>query len=712
MRRQLLVNGCLLVLALGTLGVVWATRDAPTTSELAARKDKLLPIWNKQAVTRLELRRPGARLELLRSPSSGVEGDFRIVAPWPERADIATVSALLGSLELATALRGAPDVSLAQAGLSTPSLEIHLEMSNTALDFALGGSAPAPPGARYARLRTASGTSQTYVVSQGLVSELDVPFDKFRETRLVEYGRSDIRELQVSSALGQNQLLQRDHGVFFVNTPRGSELADRARTERMLTALARLASEHFVAPELARSALATDVVKVLLRPKSDPDVTLTLGGACPTVPEQALALREQLPRSPKAGCIPRELVEAFRVSTAELVASTPFGARTDEVQELSLAQGATRLDLARKERAFVLRAPQQADVALEAGNELIAAIVGAKGQRELEPRLAALGLEPPAGEVTLRSTGDDAARTERLLLGKARADGSLCVKREADAVVLCLDAQAARAFQPDPALLKPLELLAVAPSDLAALSLDTPSLHQRVVRDTGGGYTLTEPSGFRHDGALVADVVQALGSLRAERWVAVQADGSHGLAAPRLRARLELVSGAPARELVVGAATRDGYFASLSPDPGVFVLARSALENLGLPLVDRSLCPFDEPSLERIELSMGARRVALTRRSDAWSGAGLDAPRAQALAETAVALRAELALHLGAPTPAEGFARPSLIVEFVAAGGKRARLQLGARTRVTDEELVFARLDGVDASFALALDTLRALQAF
>jgi hypothetical protein len=179
-----------------------------------------------------------------------------------------------------------------------------------------------------------------------------------------------------------------------------------------------------------------------------------------------------------------------------------------------------------------------------------------------------------------------------------------------------------------------------------------------------------------------------------------------------LRARLELVSGAAARELTVGAATQGGYFASLSPDPGVFVLARSALQNLESPLIDRSLCPFDEPSLERIELAMGTRRALLTRQGDVWGGEGLDGSRAQALAETAQALRAERAVHLGPEKPEEGFARPSLVVKLVAAGGKAAQLRLGARSQLEGEALVFARLDGVDATFALALDTARALQAF
>ena len=41
MQKQLLINGALVALALGTLGVVWATRDVATSGELAARKNQL-----------------------------------------------------------------------------------------------------------------------------------------------------------------------------------------------------------------------------------------------------------------------------------------------------------------------------------------------------------------------------------------------------------------------------------------------------------------------------------------------------------------------------------------------------------------------------------------------------------------------------------------------------------------------------------------------
>jgi len=194
MRRQVLVNGALLALALGTLGVVWATRQAPSTAELEARKDKLFPSYRRDDVTRLRLSDDKQQLELVRSGESGEPGDFRIVKPWAERADVATVSQLLGSLDLASALRPADGVSPEQAGTRTHALRIELEMAGKSLRVTLGAAAPAPAGARYAEVE-AAGVTKLFVVSQGVAGELSVPFEKFRETRLLEYGSRDFARL-------------------------------------------------------------------------------------------------------------------------------------------------------------------------------------------------------------------------------------------------------------------------------------------------------------------------------------------------------------------------------------------------------------------------------------------------------------------------------------------------------------------------------------
>src|SRR5262249_29735009 len=137
------------------------------------------------------------------------------------------------------------------------------------------------------------------------------------------------------------------------------ELASRDVVERLLNALSRLSTEQFVDADEARKALGTDadVIGIELVDKSIPAGTLSVGRTCPKAPEQALLLREQDGRSARSGCIPKDVAEALHVGVDETRWQTPFAARPDEVEELVVTDGAQKLDLARKDSAFVLRAP-------------------------------------------------------------------------------------------------------------------------------------------------------------------------------------------------------------------------------------------------------------------------------------------------------------------------------------------------------------------
>jgi hypothetical protein len=718
MRRQLIVNGVLAALALGSLGVVWATRNARTSSELEARQNKLISAWDRAAVTQLRLRRGGVELELGRDAGSEVAGDFRITKPWRERADIAAVSAFLGSLELASYLRVADGVDRTHAGLTKPALEISLKIADKEQLLRLGGPAPAPAGAHYLEL-VADGQSRVVTVSAGVVGELDLPLDKFREPRLLDLGRSELARLTLTQSTAKLELEQRQPGSFFVQRGGAGELANREATERILTALSRLVASQFVDPAQARAELAQDSASlgVVLQP-TDPAraaIALSFGGACPGQTGQRLALREEPKQAARAGCIASDVVEALRVSEAELVLDTPFSARVDEVEQLEISaapfgqkvkmRSPGFLDLVRKGGAFQLRSPAETEVALDAGNRRISEILRAHGARGTE-----LGPETGWVRIELVAGGSPPRASELVRLGSPRSDGSLCLLREADRVVLCVDADAAEAFRTDASLLRSLSMLRFAASELKQLEIETQGLSERLLRAEDGSYTLQQPAGFVHDGGLVSDVVQSLGALQAERWVATAPAAVHGFDSPRLRSRIELTTGAR-HELIVGASTKDGYFARLGADEGVFVLPRSLVASLERPLIERSLFPRLDSELVRVELTSGARRAALERAGEGWQGASTPA-RAAELVETLSALRAEFTAHLGPARPHEGLARPALSVTFVAKSGQRDVLRVGARDTIEGMTVAYARLDSVDATFALASSTLSALQSF
>ncbi|HYP89529.1 MAG TPA: DUF4340 domain-containing protein, partial [Polyangiaceae bacterium] len=299
MRRPLLVNGALVALALGTLGIVWATRDVATTSELQARKNQLFPELDLAKVSAVSFSRDREVLELRREG-----GEFRIAKPWPERADVATMNKWLSAADMAMAERPADGVSDERAGFRDGAFQVTLEVGTKRLKLTLGGPAPTPEGARYAKVE-AAGQTRVCVVRGSVASELDVPFERFRETRLLEYGKRELAKISLTSPKGAIELEQREHGAFFLRVAEKWELARPLGIRVVMEQLAHLSSELFVDPEQARALLHDAPIHLKLEPRDQaaPPVTITIGATCPKDAQLALLLREQPGRAPRAGCI-------------------------------------------------------------------------------------------------------------------------------------------------------------------------------------------------------------------------------------------------------------------------------------------------------------------------------------------------------------------------------------------------------------------------
>jgi len=684
MRRSLLVNGALVALALGTLGVVWATRDVATSGELAARKNQLFREFTPAEVSALTLTKGGHTLELRRDGS-----DFRIVKPWLERADIATVNKWLGAADMATAERSADGVSDQRAGFDSGAFRATVTLGGKKLVLTLGGPAPTPTGARYAKVESEAGAARS-VVRGSVATELDVPFDSFRETRLLEYGKRELARIEIDDKDGKVELEQRAHGAFFVRVGANWELASTA-VDSITGQLAQLSTELFVDPAQARAALAGGALrmKLILKDASVAPVSLSVGGVCPTDPERVVLLREQAGKSARAGCIAASALASLTPSQDALRLQGPFSANVSEIEELRIVRGGQKLELARKDKAFVLRSPGSGEVPLNVGNQRIAAILGARGE------LAATDLVGAGeGEISIQVTGGDeeAHREERVLLGKRRPDNSVCFKRVTDAVTRCVTEAAARDLEPDARLLKSLTLLSFAPSELSSLRVEAPDFEERLVRNADGGYELQEPKGYAYDAARVTDAVQGLGTLEATRWVAAEDHPEFGLAKPALQVFVQLTAEPAARELRFGTKVAGGRYARLSPAPDVFVLDPKLYLLLHQPLIDRALCPFDETELSRIEVRSGSGKPRT-----------LDGRLREALG----ALRASYVTHLGAPRADEGFERPGLEISFVSKAEKRTRVRIGSASsrfssaREGDLPLCYARRDDVDATFTI-----------
>jgi hypothetical protein len=295
-------------------------------------------------------------------------------------------------------------------------------------------------------------------------------------------------------------------------------------------------------------------------------------------------------------------------------------------------------------------------------------------------------------------------------LGRPGADGRLPVRRLGDGQVLLVPRDMALAYAVDATLLRSPKLLEFSASQVSKLEIEFHGERQLLTRSEAGVFELLEPAGAQHDGALALELLQALGALETERWVADADDGSFGLQRPRARARLSLRPGdggpATAITLSIGADTVAGVFAALDSNPGVFVLERSLVRQLTTLLLTRALLP-ELSSIERIDVERRGKTLTLVRR-----GAELVAAQGSELPPSAVSrvlaalttLRAEAAVHTGPARLDEGFANPSLIVRLTPKAGRGAPsvLRLGASDSWQEMRIVYARREGIDATYALA----------
>jgi hypothetical protein len=443
-------------LAVGSTALVVLTRQKPTTAETEQRAKNLLPVWREAEVKRIELR-GATTIVLEREADDGGQPRWRIAEPLREPADADGVERLIAALGFAAPLRaGAAD--LAAAGVAPASPRIVVQMGAMRYELALGKKAEPPSGARHVSVVAEGGPgSRLAVIPEETAKLFATTLDELRRRELWPHGPSSLRELVLE---GQGRKLELIKGASGRFTLRGGQRVNRDVVDPLLAALVNLDLQRFLEPAAAKEALASGPRwRVRGVPGEGAPVELELGGSCPQTENAVVAARV----GGVAGCVDAAITKRLDPSADELLDRRPFTLRPDEVEELRLEHRGKKLVLARSGSSFVLRAPSEAQVTLDAGNARLAALCGAVGTIVEQPDLARLGLEPAQGSVTLTSPGDGKAFDETVTLGKPGTDGALPIRR-ADGAVVSLPKETARAFNVDGTLLRGLEPISRPPT--------------------------------------------------------------------------------------------------------------------------------------------------------------------------------------------------------------------------------------------------------
>ena len=715
--RNTWFNAGLIALAAASVVVVVTTRDATRPSDGEGQTQRVFPQFRPADVTRFELHLDRQAVTIERAEDADGTATYRLIEPVKELADAAAVDKFLTALADARALRKVDQGPAASVfGLDEPRVQIVLHTVKQTHRLALGGAAPTPSGAHYARFSTDQAAPSIVVVAQSLFDDLATDLDSFRLRTLTEISEADVTRIEIDAPSGPI-VLRRSTPKNFVIDGQPQLLANREVVKSLFFQLSRLSSSRFLSTSEATVALGASPAHFVFETR-DPKQTLSFdaGGSCPGDPSKLVIVRHS--PSAQSGCATRELDRTLELARDDFADRRAFSLHVDEVEELDLSSPKGKFSLVRKGTGFVLHTGSETPVELEAGNQRILALLEASGERILQPNLGDLGLEAGGSTVTMRSSAarDSEVTVQVVRVGNRDADGNLAVYREQDRTALRVPGPQARAFALDSTLLYARKLTEFGLSSFLSAEIERASERQVLRRAPSQELQLDAPPGFSPDGVLSSDLIQTLGALTAERFVADRDDGTFGLVHSRLAVRFAYknADGSKSeRRLRFGDETALGVFATLGDDGPVFVLPRTVRETCDTLLINRAVFPSGPDELIRLTLEAHGRSLTLARQGDRLAvvqPSAVPPEKAQALSEAWADLRPEAGLHTGPARPEEGFSKPTLTLHLSPAIGKAQTLTFGAGDSFRGTSVFYLRVSGVDATFVVAQSKVRALR--
>ena len=722
--------------ALGTYVFVF-DRDRPTTDEVEARKDNLLPLMRRNEISEIAIEQDGKRARIVRKGDVDAGNDmFHLIVDDPARDELAdqiAVEQLMQSLEFATKQREVePGFDRAITGLDQPASRLTIHMGKVTYRVAVGNESNTPPGARFVQLDDQA----VFVVQGAQTADMVRPIDTYRTRTILPYMSTQVSSITIEGG-GETRTFTHAPWGFRVG-PSGPRVSRVAFT-RLLNAFANMSAERFVELTRAEASLgdANERVTLTLQPKKKGDVkgSLELGGRCPddqatdggpgAAGKLVVVIRRQ--PEPLAACAPESVLADLRVPIEAYRDRKLLNARDDEIEELTLQKGEETLELLRKGSGWHARKPTDQDLPAEDVNGFISALAEMEGELVASIDLASLGLDPPVGtlRITKPSTDGEAAPPEVVELGSERTEGDdkvTYVRRQQDGAVLRLGHDQARLFQPTTMLIRSTQVLDVGPQRLRRLEITQQGGAKQVLERKGGGFELLEPPGFPPDAPLASDLFEDLARLKGERWVSDRDDGTFGFQTPssRVRMKLEVDGGGQDRELLLGGLAPDGRYARWNPDSGVFVVSRALDTRLRTYAIDRSMFMLSANQVRSLRLVSADRDVRIGSTSGTWttvkgSKPALPEGAVASIRQTLVEMRAEGVVHVGRAEPNEGFDKPILRIEIdldpssVQKSSPHVELEIGRADAWQNTNVYFARKKGVNATFAIASAKIRPL---
>lgn len=277
MKRYRLAIAAIVLLVMGGLSV-WAVRTQSGDSPLAADDTPTLPEIDRDAVTEVEIRRPGDEgpIRLVKDGEN-----WRLAAPLEAPAAKSTMDTLLDKLT---------ELNVKGVASSNPNAHGRLEVDdekgvrviaraggNELIDFRIGAFRS---GSTLIRLE---GQDQTLMVGGSLKFAFNKPANDFRERAIVTLEPDDVREASFTNENGTFHFRKGDDGWEQVlgDGGRAIERFDAGKVSTSVSSIARLRASGFAAPEVTKEAAGFEDENtprvVLVAGENEERITLRIG---------------------------------------------------------------------------------------------------------------------------------------------------------------------------------------------------------------------------------------------------------------------------------------------------------------------------------------------------------------------------------------------------------------------------------------------------
>lgn len=712
--------------------IVVVEQHSLSTGELESRRGQVLDRFVRARVTELTLVRGDETIAHLVRDEGAEEtldtfdvGSWRVTEPVEGAADSDAVDALLQACEVASARRTLERVSAsdrAQFGLAEPRFTLTFRVADEVHTLRVGGDDSTVDGT-FVEVDE-SGT--VHIVGRDFVEALDQDTDHFRSKELApELRVPDVTRIVVRAG-GVDTTLEPHGGRWIARTPFEGWVR-RGSIDGLFDVLLDARVARFV-HDGADALVASPEVRVQVDSSHEGAArasTWLIGAPCSASDGEAATRAVRVDDGPVVCVLESALSGALGLGS-NLRETRLMASPDEQIERIDFERGGeTRLSVRRDGSEWKLvEGPGERAADENAVAEYARALRGTEAESFLpadDVALAAHGLDHPVARLVIHRS--DESFEETIDVGTSDTVG-VWIRRGDEPSIARFVGDLDELLGPSALRFRTREVLHREADDANSLVLERAGATEELAAENGT-WRVTAPVALAADRIATRELIQALASLHAVRWVSDDVLPEHGLATPRLRVRIGFAAPEPEHEhehdegddhdapagpatvtLVVGGATDGGAFARVDEVGGVFVIASEIVERLETPLADRELVAIDATLAESVHVVAGTTTLDIQRVDGDWRVGErvVDAEAMVSFFDRLRSLRASRAVRYG-----EGaIAAPAWSIELRGASGPPVRLEVASPTG----DVALARHAGVPVEFAISADTARALAEF